>query len=172
LTRNGTSSAAVELGSSTNVTILEGNPLDESTLWNAFKGINAAFVNTTGFAIGEKSEIYWGIRVYEIAYAAGAGGCSKFALRCLHDINKNLHDHPAILSAICPLLKTLRILNILRPTFSVFGELKYSMPIGSYHSGRFHPSYSAARALLSPFLSTVSYVPCFSVCPHWSSLMH
>jgi hypothetical protein len=30
-----------------------------------------AFVNTNGFAIGEKAEIYWGMRIYEIAVESG-----------------------------------------------------------------------------------------------------
>ena len=33
----------------------------------AFDGVTAAFVNTNGFAIGEKAELYWGIRIFEIA---------------------------------------------------------------------------------------------------------
>jgi hypothetical protein len=33
--------------------------------------IDVAFVNTNGFAIGEKAEIYWGIHIYELAAGAG-----------------------------------------------------------------------------------------------------
>jgi len=49
------------------VTIIEGNVYDDDTLYKAFTGVDYAFVNTNGFAIGEKNEIYWGIRMFEIA---------------------------------------------------------------------------------------------------------
>ncbi|OBT46311.1 hypothetical protein VE00_02720 [Pseudogymnoascus sp. WSF 3629] len=71
LTRSAESEPAQELASLPNVTILEGETFDEQTLIKAFKGIDATFVNTNGFAIGEKAEVYWGIRIYEIAYGAG-----------------------------------------------------------------------------------------------------
>jgi hypothetical protein len=32
---------------------------------------NSTFVNTNGFAIGEKAEVYWGIRIYELAREVG-----------------------------------------------------------------------------------------------------
>lgn len=73
-----------------------------------------------------------------------------------------------MLYAIYLLLQSLRILNILRPAFSVFDELKHATRICGYHSGRFHPSCAASRPLLSPFPSNVRYVPCFSVFSHWS----
>lgn len=53
------------------VTIIEGDAYDEVTLHCAFSGIDLAWVNTNGFAIGEKNEIYWGIRMYEIARECG-----------------------------------------------------------------------------------------------------
>jgi hypothetical protein len=53
------------------VTIFEGDAYDEATLRKAFIGIDYAFVNTNGFAIGEKAEIYWGIRLYELAREFG-----------------------------------------------------------------------------------------------------
>lgn len=71
LTRNAQSEPAQELAALPNVIILEGETFDEKTLTKAFKGIDSTFVNTNGFAIGEKAEIYWGIRIYEIAYGAG-----------------------------------------------------------------------------------------------------
>ena len=71
LTRSGQSDPAMELASLPKVAVMEGDAFDEPTLVKAFKGVDAAFVNTNGFAIGEKAEIYWGIRIYEIAYGAG-----------------------------------------------------------------------------------------------------
>lgn len=60
-----------DLGPLPNVKLIEGDCYDEDTLVSAFKGVNLCFVNTNGFAIGEKNEIYWGIRMYEIARWAG-----------------------------------------------------------------------------------------------------
>ncbi|RDW69534.1 hypothetical protein BP6252_08554 [Coleophoma cylindrospora] len=71
LTRTANSSAAQELAALPGVTIIEGNPYDEETLARVFQGIDLAFVNINGFAIGEKAEVYWGIRIYEIAHWAG-----------------------------------------------------------------------------------------------------
>ena len=53
------------------VTIFEGNTYDEVTLREALVGTQYVFVNTNGFAIGEKAEIYWGIRLYELAREFG-----------------------------------------------------------------------------------------------------
>lgn len=71
LTRNPQSDDAASLATLSRVEIIKGDCCDESVLFSAFEGIDACFVNTNGFAIGEKSEIYWGIRMYEIAYWAG-----------------------------------------------------------------------------------------------------
>lgn len=71
LTRTANSSAARELAALPGVTIIEGNPYDEQTLHEVFKGIDLAYVNVNGFAIGEKAEVYWGIRIYEIARWSG-----------------------------------------------------------------------------------------------------
>ncbi|OJJ70525.1 hypothetical protein ASPBRDRAFT_56314 [Aspergillus brasiliensis CBS 101740] len=67
LTRSASSKEAQNLANLPGVTILEGNSYDEPTLRQAFKDVNYVFANTNGFAIGEKAEIYWGIRLYELA---------------------------------------------------------------------------------------------------------
>ncbi|KAJ5537454.1 hypothetical protein N7513_010640 [Penicillium frequentans] len=67
LTRNASSNDAQQLGSLPGVSMFEGNTYDENTLRQAFKNTDCVFVNTNGFAIGEKSEIYWGIRLYELS---------------------------------------------------------------------------------------------------------
>ena len=59
-----------ELNTVPNVELIEGDCFDENTLLRVFKDVNLVFVNTNGFAIGEKNEIYWGIRIYEIARRA------------------------------------------------------------------------------------------------------
>jgi len=71
VTRNANSPDAKEIASIPGVTIFEGNSYDEPTLRKAFVGVDYVFANTNGFAIGEKSEIYWGIRLYELAREFG-----------------------------------------------------------------------------------------------------
>ena len=58
LTRSITSRHAVELGDLPNVKLVEGNCYNEDTLESVFVGVDLCFVNTNGFAIGEKSEIF------------------------------------------------------------------------------------------------------------------
>ena len=67
LTRTATSTAALELAALPGVTIIEGDAYNEETLKRVFTGVDYAWVNTNGFAIGEKNEVYWGIRMFEIA---------------------------------------------------------------------------------------------------------
>ena len=71
ITRNASSAEALELASISGVSIFEGDCYDEPTLRKAFLGVDCAFVNTNGLAIGEKAETFWGIRMYEIAYEFG-----------------------------------------------------------------------------------------------------
>lgn len=67
LTGSASSKDSQQLGRLPGVSMFEGNTYDENTLRQAFKNTNCLFVNTNGFAIGEKSEIYWGIRLYELS---------------------------------------------------------------------------------------------------------
>ncbi|MCJ1239841.1 hypothetical protein MMC14_007839 [Varicellaria rhodocarpa] len=67
LSRTASSKEAKDLASIQGVTIFEGDSYDEATLREAFKDVDFVFANTNGFAIGEKAEIYWGIRLYELA---------------------------------------------------------------------------------------------------------
>ena len=71
LTRSASSAHAVELGTLPNVDLIEGDCYEEDALKSALEGVELCFVNTNGFAIGEKNEIYWSIRMYEIAHEAG-----------------------------------------------------------------------------------------------------
>ena len=71
LSRNIKSEECLSLHNLPCVTLMEGDCYDKDTLILAFQGVDACFVNTNGFAIGEKAELYWGIRMYEIAYWAG-----------------------------------------------------------------------------------------------------
>jgi uncharacterized protein YbjT (DUF2867 family) len=67
LTRDSSSDQARELAAIPGVSIFEGQTYHEPTLRRAFKGVSYVFANTNGFAIGEQAEIYWGIRLYELA---------------------------------------------------------------------------------------------------------
>jgi hypothetical protein len=60
--------ALLELG---NVAILEGTFADEEILRQGFHGSDGAFINIDGFNTGEKTEMYWAIRSYEIAIEEG-----------------------------------------------------------------------------------------------------
>jgi hypothetical protein len=57
LTRNASSPHAQELRSPT-VSLVEWNCFNETDLIRAFRGIDSCFINTDGFAVGEKNEIY------------------------------------------------------------------------------------------------------------------
>lgn len=71
LTRDTSSLRANELLALGNVELLQGTFANELTLRNGFRGCDGAFVNIDGFDVGEKSEIYWAIRTYEIAIEEG-----------------------------------------------------------------------------------------------------
>ncbi|KKP01555.1 hypothetical protein THAR02_06340 [Trichoderma harzianum] len=71
VTRNTSSKDAQYLAAIPGVTIHEGNAYDEPTLRQALNGVNGIFVNTNGLAIGEKAEVYWGIRLYELSREFG-----------------------------------------------------------------------------------------------------
>ncbi|KAF2416440.1 NAD(P)-binding protein [Tothia fuscella] len=58
-----------ELGD--HVELMEGTFADEATLHAGFRGCTYAFVNIDGFKTGEKTELFWAIRAYEIAIEEG-----------------------------------------------------------------------------------------------------
>lgn len=67
LTRDTNSERAQELARLLNVTLIQGAQDNQKDLHRAFKGVWGAWVNTDGFTIGEKNELFYGIRAYEIA---------------------------------------------------------------------------------------------------------
>jgi len=71
LSRNPASRRANALLALGNVSILEGTFADEAILREGFRECDAAYVNIDGFNTGEKTEIYWAIRSYEIAIEEG-----------------------------------------------------------------------------------------------------
>lgn len=71
LTRDTSSRRANELLALGNVELLQGTLDNEQALRDGFKGCDGAFVNIDGFHTGEKAEMYWAIRTYEIAIEEG-----------------------------------------------------------------------------------------------------
>jgi hypothetical protein len=71
LTRDATSARAKSLEALGNVELFEGTFANQQDLHNAFKDCDGAFVNIDGFNTGEKTEIFWGIRSFEIAVEEG-----------------------------------------------------------------------------------------------------
>jgi hypothetical protein len=71
LTRNTTSDRAKTLAGLPHVTLIEGSQDCIEDLHRAFHGVYGAYVNTDGFTIGEKNELFYGIRAYEIARGEG-----------------------------------------------------------------------------------------------------
>ena len=67
MTRSTETTEAKALAELPHVTLFKGDCYNEADLQEAFEGVELAFANTNGFAIGEKAEIYWGIRMYELA---------------------------------------------------------------------------------------------------------
>jgi hypothetical protein len=71
LTRDPTSRRAQDLSALGNVELLVGTLANERILRNGFHGCDGAFVNIDGFNTGEKTEMYWAMRIYEIAIEEG-----------------------------------------------------------------------------------------------------
>lgn len=71
LSRDGSSRRAKGLLALGNVEIVEGTFADEEVLRAGFRGCDGAYLNIDGFNTGEKTEMYWAIRAYEIAIEEG-----------------------------------------------------------------------------------------------------
>ena len=152
LTRSASSADAKRLAALPGVTILEGSTYDEASLQIALRGVQYIFVNTNGFAIGEKAEIYWGIRLYELARQHGvthfvyagllyASKLSNFDpnLRAGHldgkgkvvDYLKSQPTTPMVWSAVtsCLYIEMLSE-ELLRPRPDSDGTMVFSLPVG------------------------------------------
>lgn len=57
------------------VELVQGSAMCEATVSKLFEGADGAFVNLDGFALGEKRETYWGIRIFELAMTAKIKHC-------------------------------------------------------------------------------------------------
>ncbi|KAM3066265.1 hypothetical protein ACMFMG_003224 [Clarireedia jacksonii] len=71
LTRNPASARAKELAALPNVTLIQGSQDSQADLHASFHGVYGAWVNTDGFTLGEKNEMFYGLRAYEIARSEG-----------------------------------------------------------------------------------------------------
>jgi len=71
LTRDAASPRAQILAAMGNVEFLEGSFADEAILRQGMKACDGVFLNIDGFNTGEKTEMYWAIRAYEIAVEEG-----------------------------------------------------------------------------------------------------
>ena len=73
MTRDPSSEHSQELARLSNVTLfpVETDTFSEEELNRAFSMVDLVFVNTNGFGIGEKEEVYWGTRMYGIARTHG-----------------------------------------------------------------------------------------------------
>ncbi|ODP30862.1 NmrA family NAD(P)-binding protein [Pandoraea sp. ISTKB] len=71
LSRDANSRRARELLALGNTEIVEGTFADEATLRAGLRGCDGAFINIDGFNTGERTEMYWAIRCYEIAIEEG-----------------------------------------------------------------------------------------------------
>jgi len=72
LTRDTSSQRARSLQAfGNNVELIEGSFTDEESMRKGYRGCDAAFVNIDGFNVGEKGELFWAIRAYELAVEDG-----------------------------------------------------------------------------------------------------
>lgn len=71
LTRDVNSARSKQLLELGNVEAFEGTFANEDSLRQGFRGARYAFVNIDGFNSGEKTEMFWAIRAYELALEEG-----------------------------------------------------------------------------------------------------
>ncbi|MDQ1181862.1 hypothetical protein QE397_003317 [Rhodococcus sp. SORGH_AS 301] len=71
LTLDSSSPRARDLARLGNVSFVDGTFADDDVLHEALAGCTGAFVDIDGFNTGEKTEMYWAMRTYEIAIEEG-----------------------------------------------------------------------------------------------------
>lgn len=71
LTRDANSGRAKQLAELGDVEFVEGTFANEENLRKGYAGCWGAYINIDGFNCGEKTEIYWTIRAYELAIESG-----------------------------------------------------------------------------------------------------
>jgi hypothetical protein len=65
---------------------MEGSAMNEDTVRRLFDGVDGAFVNLDGFAMGEKREVFWGIRIFELALTHGVKHCESMDFSCASSV--------------------------------------------------------------------------------------
>ena len=81
LTRDPENARAKTLVETGHVDLIQGDATNENDLQKAFAGVDMAYVNLDGFVIGEKNEVYWGMRIFEIAQQHHVKHCECSAIR-------------------------------------------------------------------------------------------
>jgi hypothetical protein len=71
MTRNAESDTAKELLALPNVTLAVGSTTNEADLRSAFHGVDLTFVNLNSNVLGIPGEIFWGMRIFDIAIESG-----------------------------------------------------------------------------------------------------
>lgn len=71
LTRNPERHRGVPELNHPNVELVHGSFTDLATVENALTGVWGVYVNTDGFTVGEQAEIYYGMRIFELAVRVG-----------------------------------------------------------------------------------------------------
>lgn len=71
LTRDSTSKRSQQLLELPNVSAVEGTFANEDDLRQGLRGADYAFINIDGFNAGEKTEMFWAMRAYELALEEG-----------------------------------------------------------------------------------------------------
>ncbi|EJU04873.1 NADP-binding protein [Dacryopinax primogenitus] len=137
LTRNKSSESAQSLASLPHVSLFEGTYLKESDVWALFKDAYGAFVNTDGFVIGEKAEIFWGMRIFEIAVAQGVKhyvwGNLYYLTKLGHYYPKYRSGHMDAKARVAEWLLAQKLPNI---TVTLFTTCPYA---NMFWDGMFHP---------------------------------
>lgn len=151
ITRNEASTEAKQIASYAGASIHEGDPYNEKNLRKAVEGVDYVFANTNGFAIGEKAEIYWGIRIYELArefrvkhlvyagleYASKLGGFDP-KYRTGHLDGKGMvvdylsaqPTSPMMWSIITSCLYMEGLSEVLQPFPDASGTMTFAVPLG------------------------------------------
>ncbi|KAJ6144139.1 hypothetical protein N7470_008034 [Penicillium chermesinum] len=134
LTRDPTSDNCRALASLPKVTLYPGSADDEPALRRALAGVDLAFVNTNSWSLGIKGEIYWGIRIYELAVQAGVkhfiwSSLDNFAVETRFDEELRREDSTrwSILTT-GPYIEMLS--ELLRPTTDEHGTYCFDAPLG------------------------------------------
>jgi hypothetical protein len=127
-----------------------GAPDNEDDLRKAFAGVDFAFVNLNSWPLGIKNEIYWGIRIFEIAVQSGVkhyiwSSLDNFfhetgyddSLRVGHYYGKGhveqwmraVPQAPMRWSVICTSPYIQQLWSIQFPTKSTSGEYEFKLPL-------------------------------------------